>query len=87
MRCASADDVLTARIRSLWQAAPAHAVIAERAAAWLWGIDALPGAPTGPPGPSNWPSPPTAPFPTRPAAGCAALACPMRTSLRWMAYA
>ncbi|ACY99428.1 type IV toxin-antitoxin system AbiEi family antitoxin [Thermomonospora curvata] len=42
MRCASADDVLTARIRSLWQAAPAHAVIAERAAAWLWGIDALP---------------------------------------------
>lgn len=38
----SPPDVLTARVRSLAPVLPAHAVIAERTAAWLWGVDALP---------------------------------------------
>ncbi|SEF91075.1 Very-short-patch-repair endonuclease [Thermomonospora echinospora] len=36
----SPSDVLTARVRSLASVLPAHAVFAERTAAWLWGVDA-----------------------------------------------
>ncbi|MBA9007684.1 hypothetical protein [Thermomonospora cellulosilytica] len=36
------DTPLTARVLDLARVLPAHAVIAERTAAWLWGVDVLP---------------------------------------------